>query len=403
MLRTFKILSETIFGRAPTNDVITTSSGNQLSSARKVWLSLFFCLASIVGFMLSLLGLTGALLVFNGPMLRMEIGQDIFPAGTSHPLHAAVDQWIANAHRTYDDLNRIQFVSGAGYGFAGGTNLIAEATDNKHWVVSINPNSGLPLRRFIWEDTYSTSILKLHSHLATFLSSTSWRRHPAGWIGVPIIIFTAIGLYLWWPRSCDWRNSFIPAHGMRGLRRLLDLHNLAAVYLLIPLFVLAFTGFDLANPSWIEPAVSLVSVARTPDPDALAKTSKPGSCESRTTPGQAVVLAQARFPSTRFVSVTIPENQPYMVQLASSNNIGDKGQTQVFVDRECPAILTVIDGEVGVAAETFKAVMHPLHYYLMLGRVGQVIAFLAGLFLPFSFVTGLLLWRNRRRNLFNAD
>jgi uncharacterized iron-regulated membrane protein len=34
----------------------------------------------------------------------------------------------------------------------------------------------------------------------------------------------------------------------------------------------------------------------------------------------------------------------------------------------------------------------------MLGGFGTVIVFLSGLLLPFSFVTGLLLWLGKRRN-----
>jgi uncharacterized iron-regulated membrane protein len=86
------------------------------------------------------------------------------------------------------------------------------------------------------------------------------------------------------------------------------------------------------------------------------------------------------------------------VQLASPNNLNDKGQTQVFVDRECPVILTAIDGEVRVVSETIKAVVFPLHRNMMLGPFGQAIVFLAGLLLPLSFVTGVLLWLDKRKS-----
>ncbi len=130
------------------------------------------------------------------------------------------------------------------------------------------------------------------------------------------------------------------------------------------------------------------------------ETSKPGTCGARTTPGQAADLAQARFPSSKFALIVIPRGpeQPFRVQLAPPNNLDDKGQTQVFVDRECPIILTAIDGEVRVASEVIKAVVFPLHRNLMLGRFGQAIVFVSGLLLPLSFVTGLLLWLNKRKN-----
>jgi len=107
--------------------------------------------------------------------------------------------------------------------------------------------------------------------LATFLSSTKWGRHTVAWIAAALIILMAAGLYPWWPPNRNWRSAFMPERGARGLRRLLDFHNLAAVCLFVPLLILVFTGVYLSYPGWIVPAVSLVSVARTPDPDALAR------------------------------------------------------------------------------------------------------------------------------------
>jgi uncharacterized iron-regulated membrane protein len=56
-----------------------------------------------------------------------------------------------------------------------------------------------------------------------------------------------------------------------------------------------------------------------------------------------------------------------------------------------------VDGPQVLSPAVDEAVMHPLHRYLMLGRFGQGIAFLAALLLPFSFVTGVLLWLNARK------
>ena len=215
--------------------------------------------------------------------------------------------------------------------------------------------------------------------------------------GVAMIISMGTGLYLWWPRNRTWRSAFTLKRSAAG-RRLIDLHNIAARYLFIPLLIVAATGvYSRCGPigstrrfRWYRPYAALT---QTP-----AQTSKPGSCQAQTTPGQALAVAQARFPTAKFVSIFIPTDRPYVVQLAPPNNLGEKGQTQVYVDRECPVILTVTDGEVGVFAETFKAVMHPLHRNLMLGRVGDVITALCGILLPVSFVTGLLLWLNGRKS-----
>ena len=55
-------------------------------------------------------------------------------------------------------------------------------------------------------------------------------------------------------------------------------------------------------------------------------------------------------------------------------------------------------GKAFVTAEAFQTVTKALHHDMMLGRFGQAILFISGLILPVSFVTGFLLWLDKRRN-----
>jgi len=380
-------------------NVTAVAFARRLPSARKIWLDLHLWLGLTAGFVLSLTGLSGSFLVLYGPALAMEVGHHLFDVDGPPPHRAAVDQWIANADRSYNDVGTVDFVMGPGFGHGGGNavNLGSKHPDGKHLIVTVNPNNGLPLGKFVWENTYSAMILRFHARLSSSLAGGS---EIVALLGVAMIISMITGLYLWWPRNGNWYAALTFKRRARSRRRLLDLHNLFVVYLYVPLFIIAVTGVYLLKPNWIDPMVSLVSVERMPDAGALARVSKAGSCRARTTPGQAVDLAQARFPSARFALISIPrqQEQPYLVRLAAPNNLHDKGQTLVYVDRECPNILTTIDGEVRVAMETFQAVMSPLHRNLMLGQSGSAIVFLTGLLLPLAFVTGLLLWLQKRKN-----
>lgn len=371
----------------------------RLPSARKIWLNLHLWLGLTGGLVLALIGVTGSMLVFTTPLLRMELGQNLFALDQPAPAKPDIDGWIANARRAYGDVGVIDFAIGSGFGLGGGNapNLGVAAPDGKRVTITFNPDSGLALAKFALADTYTFSILRFHTQLSSYLS---WGRDAVAWLGVAMIVSMATGLYLWWPRNGNWYSALTLKRDATGRRRLLELHNLFAVYLYIPLLVLAFTGVYFIKPHWIDPVISLASVPRTPDPEALARTSKPGSCSARTTPSRAAELALARFPTAKFVLIVLPRQsqQPYRVQLAPPNNLHDKGQTLVFVDRECPLVLTAIDGEIRVASEVFKAVAYPLHRNLMLGSFGSAIVLLAGLLLPLSFVTGLLLWLGKRRN-----
>jgi uncharacterized iron-regulated membrane protein len=375
---------------------------DRLPSARKLWLNLHLWLGLTVGLVLAMIGLTGSLLVFSGPMLKMELGHSRLAVNGSPVLSRDVDQWIANVRRSYNDIGAIDYILGPGDGVGGESpvQVGAQTASGQSIRVNLDPYSGLPLGRYVWEDTYTSYIYGLHGALTTSMSWRGFGRGVVAWIGLAMIISMATGLYLWWPRNRNWRMAFSFKRGARGRRRLIDLHNIFAVYLYLPLFILAFTGVYFVRSEWIDAVVSLVSVPRMPDPDALARSSAPGSCPARTTPGQAVALAQARFPATRFGLLNIPRqsDKAYEVELLSPDSFAFAEATKVFVERECPNILTVIDGKTAVAAEAFQAATRGLHHDLMLGGFGRALVFVSGLVLPVSFVTGLLLWLEKRRN-----
>ncbi len=374
----------------------------RLPSARKVFLYLHLWLGLSVGLVLAMIGMTGSLLVFSEPMLKMELGRSYFAADGPPVSSPAVDEWIANVRGRYGDLDVIDYIIGPGSSLSGESTVRmgARTASGRSFRVNVDPYSGRVLGRYVWEDTYTSYIYGLHGALTT---SIVWRgigRGVVAWIGLAMMVSMATGLYLWWPRNQNWRPAFTFKQGARGRRRLIDLHNIFAVYLYVPLLILAFTGVYFVRSTWIDPVISLVSVARTPDPQALARTSAPGSCPAKTTPGQAVAVAQARFPSTKLGLLAHPAQpgEPYEVELLSLNRFGLGGATKVFVERECPNIVAVVDGKGTVAAEAFETATRALHHDLMLGHCGQAIVFLSGLILPVSFVTGLLLWLGKRAN-----
>jgi uncharacterized iron-regulated membrane protein len=382
---------------------VSTSFHRRLPSARKIWLNLHLWIGLTAGLVLAMIGLTGSLLVFSAPMLKMELGRSYFAPDGPPILSPAIDEWIANARRSYSDIDGIDFILGPNSTGPGETTVRmgAYTASGKNFWLNVQPYSGLPLGRYVWEDTYTSYLYGLHGALTT---STSWRSFGRGvvaWIGLGMMVSMATGLYLWWPRNRKWRIAFTFKRGARGRRRLIDLHNILAVYLYVPLFILAFTGVYFVRSEWIDPAIALVSVPRTPDPNALARGSAPGSCPAKTTPGQAVVVAQARFPSTKLALVLIPRQSgdPYEVDLVPPLDIfGYVRETRVFVERECPNIVTAIDSEPFIVAEAFPSATKALHHDLMLGRFGQAVMFASGLILPLSFVTGVLLWLDKRKN-----
>ena len=138
-------------------NTVAPTSKYRLPSARKVWLNLHLWLGLTAGLVLATIGLTGSLLVFSGPMLKMELGRSHFAVDGPPVLSPAVDQWIANARQSYSDLNAIDYVAGPGSNLEGETTvrMRAQTASGKNVTVNVDPYSGLPLGRYVWEDTYT--------------------------------------------------------------------------------------------------------------------------------------------------------------------------------------------------------------------------------------------------------
>src|SRR3954470_11253079 len=290
---------EVNLGRTGLN--VVAAAKDPRPSARKLWLTLHLWLGLTVGAVLASIGFTGSLLVFNDSLLKMEVGFDPYGGASAPVLRPPIDEWIANAHRTFKGLNPITYV---GIGHVGEVRMEAAADGGKHLKIIVDPATGLPLGKFVWEDTWAAFVYGLHGALTTSVSWRSFGRYIVGWVGLVMIVSMVTGLYLWWPRNRKWSIAFTVKRGTHGRRRLLDLHNIFSVYLYVPLFILAFTGIYFVRSDWIDPAVSLVSVPRKFDTAAYAQKSEPGSCEPKTTPSQAVAAAQARFPSAKFAGIS---------------------------------------------------------------------------------------------------
>ena len=373
---------------------------------RNVWLQLHLWLGLIVGFPLALVGLTGALLVFSGPLAQAEFGDTLAPGSAPAEIRSgqAIDAWIATAEAKHPDL-RVEVVAAPGSApLPAAVPLVAGHLDpgqtagkddvERHGVLSIDPETGEALGFFVLEESLWGKLLIFHSSLLL----------PFGpdlvvWASVVLFLSLASGLYLWWPRGRRWHRAFVVAKGARGRRLLRELHNVSAVWLLLPLVCATMTGVFLLRPQWLDPVLTAVSEVREPDLAKLAAAG-PAACEGSLSVGAAVTFAIEQHSGSLFRLALIPENPrlPYRIGLMRPGANPRAMHTEVLVDRSCPRLLFSRDVESLSIGETVKSWMTPLHADFGLGVFGKALVFLSGILLPFLYVTGVLLWlRSRRR------
>ncbi len=337
--------------------------------ARLLWRRVHLWLALIVGLVFALFGATGALLVVKETLLAWEIGgYAVHVAGRDVP-HAPVAAWLAGA-----GLSRPMAVAAPRTGFLPtDAAMVIGMGEGGPAVVMVDPWSGDRLALFRYDGSVLSWVVELHRRL---MLPQGWGFEVVAWCGMALLPSLVSGVWLWWPRHGRWRIALIVGRASRGPRLLRELHNVAAIYLLVPLVLLTVTGIALSKPGWIGRG------GMAPPGQAAA------ACAAPAGPDQALATALALVPGARLAGLNLPRaDGVYTVRLA----MADGGEAIVRMP-VCAA-----NGPATVEqAEGRRRVLAALHADLMLGRAGRIIVAAAGLALPVLYVTGIWMWWRRR-------
>ena len=220
-------------------------------------------------------------------------------------------------------------------------------------------------------------------------------RSLVGWLGVIMTGLGLSGIVLWWPRKGQWHWAFHVRRKSRGVRLHRELHGAVGIWGVIAFVIVSFTGVGIAFPESITAAVhTLTGTTASPTPrggGGSAITVAPGEID------QVVTIAEGAVTETRLVSVTMPraEGQAFRVTLAR----------KTAADGAPPIVVSVKNGRVADlrdpsqlnAGDRIMAWVRPLHVGDGLGPLWRVIVFVTGL-LPLLFsVTGVSMWWLKRR------
>lgn len=358
---------------------------------RKVWLAAHLWVGLLAGPLFVLIGLTGSLLVFDhalderlNPGLLLTEG-----SGTRRP----VADVIAAAERSYPEGGRAAAVSRPRVEdgvwtvwFAGGTADAPAFTQ-----VLVDPYTAEVKGRRAWGEYTMSVVYKLHFQLLGGRTGQT----VVGIGGFLLAASVCSGLLLWWPL---WRAGWRAGFAVRGgLRRMYDLHKLTGVASAVFLLVIAFTGVYMAFPKTAKAAVTAFGDETKP-PDGL--TSAAGHSGPAVAPDRAVTLALEQFPEATFDHLHPPQGDDGVYEVAvrqPGEPTRSFGRTQVYLDAHTGAVLAVRDPRDDTAADAFMAWQFPLHNGEAFGLAGRWVVFFAGLAPAVLYVTGVLLWRRKRR------
>ncbi len=263
--------------------------------------------------------------------------------------------------------------------------------------ILMDPVSGAPLQTQQAMTGWVRFFHDLHGHL--FITG-GLGREIVGWLGVAMLVLGCSGLYLWWPRSGQWKSAFTVRRKARGVRLNRELHGAVGIWSLVLFMVVNFTGVYIAFPQQIGAAVNTVFPGRDMRAAQFQARVEPMRGATPIALDEALALAKARIPDARFLNAFLPTRPDQALRIGMIRPGHSEGAPtiSVIIDPWRKSIVDVFDPKTLSAGETIVAWQRPLHEGEGLGGVYKFLVFVSGVIVPIFAVTGFLMWWLKRRN-----
>lgn len=223
-----------------------------------------------------------------------------------------------------------------------------------------------------------------------------------------LIFFCLSGLYLRWPKKpLDWRSWLKLDTGLRGRSLFWALHSIIGTWCLLFYLLLALTGLYWSY-DWYRDGLQRVLVGKPVATQAMARPQRERGGDAARLPPPAIdintiwaALRAAAGPGLGTYNLRLPERagQPvtvsYLIGPAKDRVL--TGANQLRLDAQTGEVQQrILFAERSFGAKLYASV-YALHVGSYFGLPGRVLVMLASLAMPLFFVTGWLLYLDRRR------
>ena len=343
---------------------------------RRAFLWLHRWLGLGAALVIAFLGLTGAALVF-----RPELDARFAPTLLQVEPRAQRASWQANwsAVRARFPDAKTSFV------FVGKSPGDADEwwLDGGKTRVYQNPYSSQITGTRAKGGDFFTWVFDAHTHL--FAGEVG--EQIAGWSGLILASLCLSGLVLWWPRG-HWKRAFAPNWKTNGRARIHGLHRVGGFWLASSLLLSSITGAALVWPD-----VATRFLGESPKPKVKAQTGALRDLE------ELVGAANRAFPAGEIRRITFPKksDDAVIIRKKLAGELHPNGMNNIALDGASGRVLWTSDSRAATMGERVMNLRYPLHIGLAGGNASRALAVLVGLSPLWFGVSGVLMWRARRR------
>lgn len=379
---------------------------SRLKNRRKNWLAVHLWLGLSLGFLLSIYGITGSILVFYEEIDEWLSSEMLI---VKPPEHSAAYQPLAaifeagrkvvptQAKHTFATYPRNDLAA-----FKLRYAVTTEDGVREIWQVAVDPYTAQVTGKYLLDrsdsvipKTFIDFVFKLH--YALLIKSHDVSTVVVGLSGALLMISVLTGLIVWWPLTGRWRQAlaFKPKSG--NVRFNYDLHKISGFYTALVMLPVLFSGVYMVLPYNVVPVLELFSPVTY---RYWFQSTPPTANAQAIGMNEAVAIAMQRYPTGRphFIYGASEPTKAYTVCQNGVDAPGSLLQRRcVVMDRYSGKILDVDDPTIGTAGEVFTHWQWPLHSGQAFGMTGRIMVFLAGLACPLLFVTGVIRWLQKRR------
>lgn len=356
---------------------------------RRLLLKVHLYLGLLAGLIVVVVGITGAILVFEQELDR-ALHPELWAVNPEGASPRSLESIMGAVREAYPDRAFLTIAMSADPG-----RPYVVSTENE-FQVFVDPYSGRILGSREYTQTFFGLMFSLHR---TLLAGDLGRRLVG--IATLLVLFLVLsGLYLWWPRTRARIKSSFRIHWSAGWKRLTyDLHNVVGFYSSGSLILIALTGL-VWSFSVVHDAIFWLT--GSPPPPWKAR------LQSVVIPGVPVILldqalrkADELVPGAQATEMLLPQRpeDPIQVVKRVPRATNPNAQSFVSLDQYSGEVLQVARYEDNSWGATIRLLVYPIHVGSIFGLPTQILALLVSAFVPISAVTGFLIWWNRRRAL----
>ena len=231
--------------------------------------------------------------------------------------------------------------------------------------------------------------------------------HNRAGIGRPIttfaagcLVFSALsGLYLRWPRRVlNWRAWLKPDLGRRGRNLYWSLHSVAGTWLFLIFLVFAITGPTFGYDAYRDELTALLTWTNTPPakptPRNTQETAAPARLDAAWAGFQQAVHTDV---TSVLFSVSQKATRTVTLRYLTRGSPHYRAYNEITLERDSGKVLRHELYAQQSLGKRLSTGMLSLHRGRMFGVVGAAVFMLAALMVPFFCITGYLLYFDRRR------